>query len=170
MYDRDTQQLEQLTFDDGNKLAAFMWRAPEYNNEFIFFALIGQKKLGIYRYVAIDDKGTYQWERIQVINPPSAGDFISLPEPFVYQGKSYITMVTSETADQQSTGVPSEIWLTDVDPVDPLNRRLSDSDVVNRKDPQVYFSDDGPYIFISRADETGPVIMRLDSGLGPQTQ
>lgn len=170
VYDRDTQQLDQLTYDDGSKIAAFMWRAPEYDNEYIFFALIGEKRIGIYRYLDGDGDGSFGWERVKIIDPPGAGDYIWSPEPFVYEGKSYLVMTTSETDDQQTLTAPSEIWLTDINEDDTLYRRLSDSVVVNRKDPEVYYSDNGPYIFISRSDGEGPVIMRLDSGLGPQTQ
>lgn len=169
-YDRDTQQLEQLTFDGGNKIAAFMWQAPEYDNEYVFFALLNERALGIYRYLDDDGDGVYQWTRVTKLDPPSLGEFTWSPEPFVYEGKSYIVMVRSTTDDQQNLLIPSEIWMTDIDTENPLYRRLSNDDEVNRKDPEFYFSDNGPYIYISRADGTGPVIMRLDTGLGPQTQ
>ncbi len=170
-YDLDTRQLEQLTFDNGNKIAAFMWQAPEYNNEYVFFALLGETRLGIYRYLDPDGDGIFEWTRVQIIDPPSVGDYIWSPEPFVYGGKSYIVMVTSTSSNQRSLVVPTEIWMTDIDPVDTLYRRLNNSDVINRKDPEVYFSEVGPFIYISRADQvSGPKLYRLDSGLGPQAQ
>jgi hypothetical protein len=169
-YDMDTQSLEQLTFDTGNKITAFMWQAPEYNNEYVFFALIGETRLGIYRYLDTDGDGIFSWTRVQFIDPPSLGDYIWSPEPFVYEGKSYIVMVTSESSDQKSLQIPSEIWMTDIDPHDPLYRRLSNDEIFNRKDPESYFSEVGPYVYISRQDGTGSKVMRLDTGLGVQAQ
>ena len=170
-YDMDLQQLEQLTFDTGNKIAVFMWQAPEYNDEYVFFALIGKKKLGLYRRLDQDGDGIAEWTRIQIIDPPSTGDYIWSPEPFVYQGKSYLMMVTSTSDDQKSLTVPSEIWLTDIDPVDPLYRKISDAREVNRKDPEIYFSEQGPYVYASVAEQVdGPDMYRFDTGLGPQAQ
>lgn len=165
-YDHFLQELTQLTFDSGNKIAAFMWRAPEYDNEMVLLALVGEKQLALYRFVFDIGSGSFRWVRSQIIDPPSEGDFIWSPEPFVYNGKTYITMVTSTTDDQKTLTVPSEIWMSDLDPVDPLYRRLSNDDEVNRKDPEVYISPTlGPVVYSSVSDGSGPVIKRLASGI-----
>jgi len=168
VYDRDTDELEQLTFDGGNKKAVFMWQAPEYDNEYIFFVMVNERKLSIYRYLDPDGDGTFNWTWIQELRPPASGPFMWSPEPFVYNGKSYISMTMSTTNQQQGFNVPAEVWLTDLDPIDPTYRRLSSDVEVNRKDPEVYISDNGPYIYANWYDRLGyTTVYRLDTGIAP---
>jgi hypothetical protein len=171
VYDWDTRQLDQLTFDDGNKKAVVMWQAPEYDNEYVFFVMVNESSLGIYRYLDLDQNGSYRWTKIQSIAPPSEGRFIWSPEVFVYEGKSYISMTMSPSYEQRSFTVPTEVWMASIDPVDPLYRKLSGDVEWVRQDPEVYFSDQGPYVYVSWFDEDKNTnIYRLDTGLGPQAQ
>lgn len=75
-------------------------------------------------------------------------------------------MVNSRSNNQQSFTVPTEIWLANIDPDDKWYRRLSGTSKNVRKDPEVYISNQGPYIYIN----AGGGIYRLDTGLGPQSQ
>ena len=130
-YDRITDTLTQLTDDDGEKYAAFMWNAPEYGGEPIFLALINEDHLGIYRQI----NGV--WTLYNVVDPPPpAPNFIWSPEPFVFEGKSYITMIMSPSSDQQSRTIPTEAWVAGIDPANPFFRRISDDRVLVRKDPE----------------------------------
>lgn len=131
-YDRITDTLTQLTDDAGTKFAAFMWNAPEYGGEPVFVTLINQVRLGIYRKNA---DGV--WEQASEIDPPlPAPDFIWSPEPFQYEGKSYIVMTMSPSADQQSRTIPTETWIAGIDPDNPFYRRISDDRALVRKDPE----------------------------------
>ena len=162
----EQQQLEQVTTDGGTKTAAFMWQSPEYAGEYIFFTLIDEKFLGIYRKLDEDGDGAYEWTRVQEIDPPGL-DFIWSPEPFVFRNKSYIAMVTSPTDDQRDLSVPTEIWLADLNPSDTLYRRLSDDRDLVRKDPELFVSRQGPYIYAQVGANGNPDIHRMDTGLGP---
>ena len=46
----------QLTFDAGTKYEVWMWCAPEFNNELVFYTLVDQVELRVYRYQP--DSGT----------------------------------------------------------------------------------------------------------------
>lgn len=167
LYDMDEDRLEQLTFDAGAKQAVFMWKAPEFDNELIFLALTNEKFLGIYRNLDADGDGTAEWTRVQTIDPPGL-DYIWSPEPFVFDGKSYIVMTTSPSSDQQSITIPTETWIADLEPENRLYRRLSDDRELVRKDPEVYVTRNGPYVYILAGGDGSPDIHRLDTGLGPQ--
>lgn len=167
LYDVDTQQLEQLTSDTGSKTAVFMWEAPEYGGEKIFFTLVDEQFLRVYRKLDPDQDGVAEWTEIGIIDPPGL-DFIWSPEPFVFRDKSYIVMVTSATDDQRSLTDPTEIWLADLDFGNPLYRRLSDDRELVRKDPEVYISRQGPFTYIQVGGDQNADINRLDMGLLPQ--
>jgi hypothetical protein len=167
VYDLEQQQLEQLTADAGTKSAVFMLQAPEYADEYVLVTLIDEKFLGIYRKLDLDGDGIQEWTRVQEIDPPGL-DFIWSPEPFVFRGKSYVVMVTSPTDDQRDLTVPTEIWMADLDPANTLYRRLSDDRELVRKDPEVFMSRQGPYVYIQVAADGNSDIYRLDTGLGPQ--
>jgi hypothetical protein len=164
MYDVDTKVLEQLTHDGGVKSAVFMWRAPEFNNAYVFLTLINETHIGIY------GKINGVWTRINTVKPPSIGNFLWSPEPFVHNGKSYIVMVTSTSSDQQSFEIPTDLWLAGIDRNAPFYRQLSDLSAKVRKDPEVFITQNGPFIYYAvlnpeNPEETG--IYRVDSGLGP---
>jgi len=49
LYDTDAGTLQQLTFEPTDKLGGFMWQAPEFNNEKVFFTIADRKQLLVYR-------------------------------------------------------------------------------------------------------------------------
>ena len=164
MYDVDTKVLEQLTYDGGFKSAIHMWRAPEFNNAYVFLTLINETHIGIY------GKINGLWTRINTIKPPSIGNFLWSPEPFVYNGKSYIVMVTSTSSDQQSFEIPTDLWMAGIERDAPFYRQLSDSTVKVRKDPEVLITQNGAFIYFAMLNPDNPEeagIFRVDSGLGP---
>jgi hypothetical protein len=163
LYDVDGKTLMQVTNDDGEKKSPFMWQAPEFDNDYVFLTLMDETHIGIYRKV----QG--RWTRIHTVKPPSIGNFIWSPEPFVYNGKSYIVMVTSKTDDQQSLIDPTDIWLAGIDPNAPFYRQLSDSTIKVRKDPEVFITQKGAFIYYTpvNPDGTSQGVYRVDTRLGP---
>jgi hypothetical protein len=163
VYDVDTKDLAQITDDDGEKKSPFIWQAPEFNNAYVFLTLIDETHIGIYRKI----QGI--WTRINTIKPPSIGNFLWSPEPFVYNGKSYIVMVTSKTDDQQSLIDPTDIWLAGIDPTTPFYRQLSDSTIKVRKDPEVFITQRGAFIYYTPVNPDGSSqgVYRTDTRLGP---
>jgi uncharacterized protein YjbI with pentapeptide repeats len=157
-YDVDTRRVTQLTFDPINKGDTFMWRAPEFNNELVFFCMNNNTSIGVYRQVS------GAWTKIYTIQSPSTRKYLISPEPFVYNGKSYISLITSETPDK--SGV-SDVWLVGIDPNAPFYRKVSSPTVMKRKDPETIITARGVFIYYTEA--TPPenrIIHRCDTGLG----
>ncbi|WP_231848272.1 hypothetical protein [Gloeobacter violaceus] len=164
LYDVDTKVREQLTFDNGPKESIFMWQAPEYAEEYLFFTLINESSLGVYRKV------NGAWSKVYSVKPPSKGKFIQSPEFLKHNGKSYLFMVTSDNPLSTNKDLPSDIWLSGIDPAAPNFRQCSDPSEKVRKDPEVYVTDLGPFLYYAAKPEGGsfPLIYRCDTGLGPK--
>ncbi|BAC88585.1 hypothetical protein [Gloeobacter violaceus] len=164
LYNIDTKVYEQLTFDPVSKSASIMWQAPEFNNEYVLFAVAAELRIDVYR--KIDGL----WQKIHALRPPSAGPYILSPEIFVHNGKSYISMATSTVSgtSEEKLITPSDLWLVGVDPATPLYRQLSAPEVRVRLDPEVFITDKGPYIYFTSISVPGTTsIYRVDTGLGP---
>jgi hypothetical protein len=178
LYHADTKILEQLTNDSGGKLGAFMWRAPEYNNEYVFFTMVDRTKLQVYRKIDADGDGLLEWTAINTIPSPVSLPYIWSPEPFVYKGRSFIFMQLSSNRYVNDMGVPTQLGMTGIDPANPSFRMLTNDSNVRRvrMDPEVFITAQGPYIYYNRyipATTTRHArpdgIWRADTKLGPPT-
>jgi hypothetical protein len=158
-YHLDTDQVEQLSFNPIYKEDVYMWRAPEFNNELVFVAAEydvvtkGISSLGIYR------QGQGQWNRIKGIRPPSGKKFIRSAEPFVYKGKSYMSLLLEN--DKRN---PSEVWIAGIEPGTEFYRQVSDPNVaMTRNDPEPVVTPAGAFIYY--ADRGSGQIYRANTGL-----
>lgn len=152
-YDLDTQQLEQLTFDAGDKdlrTVPWMWQAPEFGGEHLFFTVVNYSELRVYRKTPSPDGQPATWNVIYTARFPKWLTVMS-PEPFTYQGRSYIYLVTSKSPDTWA----STVWLSNIDAASPFVRKLTpDSPVRQRSDPEVFFTSEGPFLYFNRADQS----------------
>ncbi|MGH8213538.1 MAG: hypothetical protein ACREPP_09970, partial [Rhodanobacteraceae bacterium] len=65
----------------------------------------------------------------------------------IYNGKSYVFFASSVPPQTN----PTRIFLTNIDNADPLVRQLTpDGPLRARTDPEVFFANDGPYIYYNR--------------------
>jgi hypothetical protein len=169
-YDLDTKVLEQLTFDPLGKEQPWMWKAPEFNNESVLMATVGQTSLVLYRQ-GLDANDPLRWEAWTSIAAPLGGRFFST-EPFVYAGKSYVVMMVIVGA------YPTSIWVANFDKNAPLLRRLTPEKPDRaRADPEVFITDNGPIVFFGRYKPTvadywlcGPCsegLYRVETGITP---
>lgn len=175
----DTGVAEQLTSDLSDHNSVFFWNAPEYNNELLFFTLINDQAAAVYRQI----NGV--WTNIYTIKSPDPSKpYIESPEPFTHNGKSYAFYVVKDNSDSTNKDAPSEIYVTNIDPSAPLNRKVSSdppgdplSGKKVRKDPEVFVTKLGPVIFYAAASgldlngdgqpDQNAVIWKADTGLGP---
>lgn len=142
----DTGSVKQLTFDAGNKYEVWMWRAPEFGNEFVFMTLVDQIELRIYRNLPVGSDGSKKWTPIYSQMAPS-GNKIFSPEPFVWKSKSYIFMAQSVKPNK----FRSEIWIANIDATNPIFRRITDNTLLRtRTDPEVFITSAGPRIYYNR--------------------
>ena len=143
MRDFDSGVVTQLTSDGGQKYEVWMWCAPEFGNELVFFTLVDQVELRVYRNLPVGPGGALQWTPIySQFAPP--GNQIYSPEPFVYEGKSYIFM--SQTV--QPNKFRSQVWIANIDAAAPLFKRITPlTPLQTRTDPEMFITDNGPYIY-----------------------
>lgn len=175
LYHTDDGTVEQLTFDEGDKYSASMWRAPEFGNEQVFAAVVGGKRLDIYRSLPMGSGGN-AWTVAKSITAPIETPYISSPEQFVHKGTSWIVFSLSANPDQRDFTEPSLVAMSGIAPgVDNLRALTSATDPTRvRRDPEYFITANGPYIYYNRyllqTDARPPVnegVFRVDTQLGP---
>jgi hypothetical protein len=151
-YHVDTQALQQLTFDDGQKDRAtvpWMWRAPELGGALVLMTVVDYAELRFYRSSEANDSTEVPWDLIHTV-PAPAGGAIGSPEPFAYNGKSFVFFQTTTAENDE---YPSQIWLTNIDAANPQLRLLSQDSVVRaRIDPEVFATNTEAFIYFNRYD------------------
>ncbi len=141
--DFDSGVVTQLTFDPGTKYEVWMWCAPEYGNELVFFTLVDQVELRVYRNLPVGPGGAPVWTPVYSQFAPPGNEIFS-PEPVVYDGKSYIFMAQTVAPNR----FRSQIWIANIDASAPLFKRITPLDpLVTRTDPEVFITDNGPYVY-----------------------
>ena len=174
-YDFPTRTLEQVTFDAGVKLYALAWRAPEFGNDYVLATVADRTAIVIYRR-SVDGGGSATWIRVNTIPAPPATPYVTSPEVFVHNGKSYVIYQLSSSLQATDFRIPTHIAITGIDPALPSVRMLTNDDTVLRvrQDPEYYITNQGPFIYYNRyvpATETSGIelegIWRVDTGLGP---
>jgi hypothetical protein len=156
-YSIDSGAVETLTTDAGEKDEVWMWPAPEFDNEPIFFTVADNCCLRVYRQI----NGAWT-----VINTINASDFstyphIVSPEPFVYKGHSYVSM---QLADDKNGN--SDIWIAAIDPATPLLRQVSDSSTPHvRNEPEFMSTTSAAYIYYTMIEGSQFSLRRADTGL-----
>lgn len=173
LYHTATATMEQLTFDDVNKYWAFMWSAPEFNNEKVFVAMVGTTRLQIYRKLPTDGGGM-AWTVVKTITMPAETPYVSSPEPFVYKGRSRVFFSLSADPNGRNFTQPSRIAMSGIIPgTDDLQMLTSATEPLRaRRDPEYFITANGPYIYYNRyflETDTTPAIsegvFRVDTGL-----
>lgn len=156
-YTLDSGAVEFLTTDAGPKDEVWMWPAPEFGNAPLFFTVVGNCCLRVYRELG----GIWT-----VINTINASDFSSFPhiispEPFVYKGRSYVSM---QLGDQKNGN--SEIWIAALDPASPLLRQVSDpSTRLIRNEPEFMSTNSGAYVYYTAIVGSQVSLRRANTGL-----
>ena len=160
LYDTENLQPTQLTFDPTDKYLPFIWMAPEYG-ELLMMVMIDKTDIGIYHQVGS------AWDLIYQYKLPTTKPFMHSPEPFVYNGQSYIMVVA---ADQLGGGGsfpgapvgPTEIWVAGVDSAQPFFRRIDDPSYdARRLDPEIFIStSDAVVLYTEQNDVTKRFVLK----------
>lgn len=174
LYSADDDTLEQLTFEPTNKTSAFMWKAPEYDNRYVFFVRVGVLEVDVYRYLRNPD-GTTSWQIINRIYSDPDFPYFYSAEPFVHNGKSWVFFAISDEQQGHNISGSSQIAMSGIVPGESTFRMLT-SDVRDeraRRDPEYYITAHGPYLYYNRYIVLAPGeaqpegVFRVDTGLGP---
>jgi hypothetical protein len=161
----DTGLPEQITFGDLDNENAFVWWSPEYQ-DYVFTVMVEFSKLALYRRV----DGV--WTNFYELVIPNGKPFLSSPEAFVVNGRSYVAIVScdalgSGTFEGQPVG-PSEVWLTGIDPADPFFRRIDDPGyLASRSEPEPYLLDAEAVVYYTEKIENSSIrlVKRAKTGL-----
>ena len=177
LYDTNTGSVEQLTFDPVNKeQGVFMFQAPEFGNEFVFFTVTEGTHLNIYRKMP-DASGSLRWAVVNTIAMPTDTPYIGSPEAFVHNGRSWVFFYLSSQSPDSGVGVSTRIAMTGIDPATPSLKVLTSLDPPRfRSDPEYFVTANGPYIYYNRywlpnekhRSVANEGIYRVDTGLGPR--
>ncbi|WP_242478034.1 hypothetical protein [Rubrivivax gelatinosus] len=175
-YDTDSGAVEQLTFDTVGKYGAFMWKAPEYNNEYLFFTMADfRRKILVYRKIAGTD-GVKRWTVIKTITPPTQLPYFWSPEVFSHNGRSYIFTVVSPSNKFWDKSYPTHLAISGIDPLK-QNFKMLTNDTTKprvRLDPEYFITAKGPFIYYNRMvpvtdtypDGVNDGVWYVDTGLG----
>lgn len=142
-----------LTNDGGNKVDMFPFRAPEFDNEVLFFSNVNQTELAVYR-----DLGGAFYERILTLVPPANCEFqymVSV-EPFTAGGRTYFAMELHKTA-AWAVSLDSSIWVFDMnaDAETRLTLRVDDGSVAHRVEAEWFIGRHEVFIYYSVVDYLG---------------
>jgi len=129
--DLNTGVVTQLTFDAGTKYEMYEWCAPEFNNELIFFTIVNNNELRVYRNLP-DAHGNRTWTVIYDQFAPPRNQIFE-PHPVIYNGRSYINM-----AMQVPPNIfRSQIWISNIDASAPIFKRITPTTpLMTRTDPK----------------------------------
>jgi hypothetical protein len=144
----DTQQQSERIITDtlGDKSFPYGWIAPDFGGDLLVCCLIQGTEIAIYR-----EEDASNWSVIERITLPETSEeqVFGSPEPFVVQGKSYLSAVCK----RDGTGyVPGEVWVFAVrsEQGQWWMRRVDDGkkDVV-RTDPETYLGTREVFVYFN---------------------
>jgi hypothetical protein len=175
-YDVNSGELEQLTNNPQGVVGGFMWRAPEFNNEYVFFTMAKfRQQILVYRKIPGADR-VLRWTIVKTIKAPDALPFFFSPEFFVHNGRSYIFTQVSSSSKFFDRTVPNQLAISGIDPLRQDARLLTNDSGTPRLrlDPEYFITAQGPFIYYTRLipeTATHPAgndgVWRVDTKLGP---
>jgi hypothetical protein len=182
-YDTDSNQVAQLTTDPTDKNDMFLFQAPEFNDNYVFFTVSGGTEIDLYEQAGFTGTGppTFQLvNRIVSIDPTEP--LIASAEPFINctpTCSSYIFM-TLTAANNLAGGNANGVAVTNIDPAHPHFTVLASasSPAAQRTDPEYFISGKGALLYYGRytpATTTAPekyqgvyyIDMQLGAPAGP---
>ena len=176
IYDTDSGELEQLTFNPQGVVGGMMWRAPEFKNEYVFFTMAKfRQQILVYRKIPGADK-VLRWTIVKTIDAPAALPFFFSPEVFTHNGRSYIFAEVSSSSRFFDRKIPNQLAISGVDPLRQDGRLLTNDAGTPRLrlDPEYFITAQGPFIYYNRLvpeTDANPAfndgVWRVDTGLGP---
>jgi len=120
-----------------------MWNDPETNSRMFMYRTNGHKTLKVFQ-----ENWDGNWYLYHSFTSPLSDPYVYItsPEPFTFKGKSYVSFMAAESP-MGLTQMPAQIWIASVNPYEALMRRVSDSAVGIRVDPEPVVFNDSAFIY-----------------------
>ena len=154
-YDTDTNVVQQLTTNSHGKHTAFMFEAPDFNHNYIFFTISDHLEIDVYEQTGVLANGAPKFQIInQIRSPDKTEPYINSPEPFINCTPvctTYIFMTLSATNNSQNGHTsPNGLAVAALNPATPLFKVLVPASSLpssQRLDPEYYITANGPYLY-----------------------
>jgi CubicO group peptidase (beta-lactamase class C family) len=164
-YDTETNTIATLTNDAGVKSDPWAWFAPEYCGELLLLAVIDEAVIGVYRNL-----GDAYWTRIATLTIPAESQYtiIGSPEPFIVDGRSYMTLTIKGDTQPGQPFAAAEIWIFGINdaPSERFARRCDDGEPgAARLDPEWFIGREQVFVYYNKATATDIAIWGCPAGI-----
>jgi hypothetical protein len=135
---------------------------PEYNNTYALWCV---EKKTEQDQISVFVKIQNQWQKIDSIIVPTDRKEIFSPEPFWWNGSTYLFLVARPRQDQPKS-LYDQVWIVGFDRKYRLTRLISEQSPTNRIDPEVFYTTKEPVIYYTENRKGIKVIHKCATGLG----
>ena len=157
-YDTDTQVVQQLTFDPTTKQRALMFKAPEFQDQYILMTLAADDQVQIYLQSGTNPNGSPIFDLINTIYSPDPSEpFMFDPKAFVHCNpncQTYIAVGLSQVVNSQQTQTePNGLAVMNINPANPFFELLVSAGSLplkQRLDPKYFITANGPVLYFAQ--------------------
>jgi hypothetical protein len=157
-YDWVTGVTEQLTTDPVDKFSGFMFKAPDFGDNYIFYTVSQHKYIEVFEQTGPPNaNGSPNFQLVNTIYSPLLDQqYLNTSEPFINctptcTTYAFITISSSKT--QQGIRYPNGLAVVALNPATPLFYTLVSADAPQtrqRLDPEYFITPQGPYLYYNR--------------------
>lgn len=169
-YNIDTGVTEQLTNDPVNKYAGFMFQAPDFNDNYIFFTLANHQNINVYEQQGTNPDGSPIFQLVNTIFSPDPNEtYMNSPEPFINCTPvctTYIFVTLAASNSQNGIEDPNGLAVIALNPKTPLFNILVQANAPatrQRLDPEYFITTQGPILYYNRIVPLQPGISRYNN-------
>lgn len=165
--DTATGEVTRVSEETGRISDPYGWKAPEAAGSLFVLGVLDDTELVVWSRVGD------VWVPYRRWRPPAgAPPFIGSPEPFVANGRSYVSLSLATSADVRPGLTDQQIWVIGVAPDNPFETRCDDGRPapVTRVDPEVFVGARQAFVYYYDLSAAASVAYRcaLDiGGAGP---
>jgi hypothetical protein len=130
---------------------------PEYNNLKVMWCvekLVDQDEITTYALV------NNKWIKSGSFRIPTDRKEIFSPEPFWWNGKTYLFLIT-RARDNQPRSLYPQVWIMSLDPDNKFFRMISEEKAAVRTDPEVYYTTSEPVIYYTETKANNLKVLHM---------
>jgi hypothetical protein len=169
-YDMDSGTFEQLTTDPVAKYSGFMFKAPDFGDNYIFYTVAEHKYIEVFEQMGTNPDGSPSFQLVNTIySPLTDQQYLNTSEPFINctpTCTTYAFITISNGASQKGIENPNGLAVVALSPATPLFYTLVSTDnqaTRQRLDPEYFITPQGPYLYYNRIVPLQPGVSRYDN-------